>query len=262
MWQNLDISEMAKARSPVFHTSKTRQVEIFQHLRDFSIRQLSDETIEILTPQEKKQKEETEEEAHDISTIREDSAQQMSPFSLDEAENKKSDSKPEIDIEAIKNEAFEQGRLAAKADYEEIRARLVEAHRLALAEARQTVINSVAGDLVAACTTGFAKFHASLQEALARLVRPLIAEKLTVDGVAQFVQKLACEAIEASDPLIIEGEQALLDAFIIQAKAEPTINLSHYKLQAREGQELRLIVGDQILSTRLAPLLRQLREII
>jgi len=271
MWQTLDISEMARVNPSPFHAGTTHSAEIFGHLRDFSVRQLPDEALEIIAPQDEDAQQEVEpatveeRDEGDTPTAFDDGQAEMTPFSLDEADGQEAQESapvPAIDIEAIKEEAFAEGREAARAEYEQERTRLVEANRLSLIENRQTVINSLGADLVGVCTASFAQLQSCLQEKLARLIAPLVEEKLTREAAAEFVQMLGAQAIEAQLPLIIEGDPALLNAFVVQAKNEPALNLDHYQLEAQEGSALKLIVKDQVLSTRLSPLLQQLREII
>jgi len=271
MWQTLDISEIARGNSFPFRTAKIQQAEIFAHLRDFSVRQLPDEALEILDPQDEDDQHSAEIGAGegsnegDFQTSLDESKAEMAPFTLDKADgqaSQESAAQPAPDLDSIRSEAFAEGREAARTEYEQERARLSAANRQALVENRQTVINSLAADLVEICAKGFADLQSCLQENLAQLIAPLVGEKLTREAAAEFVQTLSRETIESHLPLIIEGDPALLNAFIVQAKNEPALDINHYQLKAEAGSALTLVVKDQMLSTRISPLLQQLREII
>jgi len=254
MWQSLDMNGWAKSINEMAAGNTKPQMAILSHLRDFSSRVLTPQDEDILPPEPSQHEEWEADEPVDGA--------EMAPFCLDEPQKDEVEEEPAIDLQAIRDEAFERGRESLKEMMAAERERLVETHRQTLAETRQTLINSMAGDLAAHCHSAFAVLQSSLEQELAQLLAALIGEKLESQAIAHFVQELAREAISASQPLIIEGKKPLLDAFIVQAQANPAIDLDHYQLKVNETSELRLIHQDRVLSTRLAPLLQQLREII
>jgi len=258
MWQSLDINELAKSAT-AHYGGKKKASDFCQQLRDFSIRHLPDAAIEILLADDTQERQaetdaDTENETVEVS--------EMAPFTLNTPPATQKVAEPEIDLEAIRAEAFTKGREALKAEMAAERDRLIETHERALNEARQTTINSMATDLVSLCHQGFEQLQFALENNIARLIAPLIGEKLTKEAIAKFIQELAGESIETDRPIIIEGAPALLDAFVVQANKCKKINLDHYQLKACEGAQLRLTYEDKVLSTRLQPLLQQLREII
>jgi len=274
MWQNLDMNELAK---PVSSFSGEGQVTAFsKQLRDFSTRLVPDDKLEILHLSEEQATDqatdeepatdmalsEAEEQAGEQETIS-TASPQMLPFSIEEPDK---NNKTLADIDCVRAQAFaagkEEGQKSAREEYDAERHRLVENHAQELAQTRQNTINEVAGDLLATCQAAFATLQQALEHDLAQIIAPLIGEKLTAQAIAEFTRQLTNEAIEASLPLIIEGSPALLDAFIEHANSCPTIDLTHYQLRSCEETSLRLIHGDRVLSTRLSPLLQQLREII
>jgi len=254
MWQSLDMNAWAKSYSSSCSGSSKPQAVIAAHLRDFSNRLLPDDRVEILPPDSAQKDDDYHEEQADTP--------QMQPFTLEQPQENDEEVAAEIDLESIRRQAFEAGRQSLVDESRLERERLVEAHRQTLNEARQTLINSMAGDLLAACQAGFETVQTSLEQDIAQLIAALIGEKWTNQAIADFVQKLAQESLETSLPLIIEGKQPLLDAFIVQAKADPNIDLERYQLKVNETDELRLVHQKKVLSTRLAPLLQQLREMI
>jgi len=261
MWQSLDMNELAKdfASAPVAQHDSA----FFKQLRDFSIRKLSDEMVEILGAEiQEDGKENDENEDIPLPEDAQVDAPEMAPFSLEDPPEKENEPQPELDLEAIRFEAFASGQEAAREEYALEREKLVEAHAKALDEMRQTTINTMAGDLVAMCQACFDQLQCVVEKHVAQLMAPLIGEKLERQAIAEFTRQLANEAMETTLPLVIEGQPALLDAFVAYAKKSGQINLAHYHFEAREGSELRISYEDRMLSTRIQPLLQKLREII
>jgi|GEM_PF-1371699 len=252
MWQSIDMNELAKPL-PVF-IEKTRQATVISgHLRDFSHRILPDEALEILDQQ-------IDQVGVDSMQDNHSAEETMAPFSVEKPSSQ--EEAEAVDLDAIRAEAFNEGKEAAELAYTIERAKLVEAHRLALVETRQTTINTIAHDLVTTCAQAFNDLQSAIEDHLVRLIAPLVGDKLTDSAIAEFTQQLVEMAIDEHLPLRIEGPKPLLDAFLIQAKRETDFDETRYHLVEVEVGELRLSYKDQVLSTRIAPLLQQLREMM
>jgi len=170
------------------------------------------------------------------------------------------------ELEEAKVQAFAAGLTQGKEEtqaqlgqqFAEERVAWAEKHAQEIEETRTTTINHFAVNWEQSLRDGLDAIKSRIEQDLAVLLSNLVGSSLTKQAMDDFSAKIAHEAMTAAQPLIIEGKQELLDAFAAITKLEP----QQYQLQPTELDDVRVVLKDGVISTRLAPLMQELKALI
>lgn len=78
------------------------------------------------------------------------------------------------------------------------------------------------------------------------------------DALADFAKRIAREALSAKQPLVIEGNNDLLKALEKRSDFDKT----KFVLKPTDSSEIRLELGDQVIATRLEPVMKELKGLV
>jgi hypothetical protein len=158
---------------------------------------------------------------------------------------------------------FEVGRLAGReeiqAELEQERERLEQEKREAIASAEEDLGAKLAGDLAARLDAALEAASGDLSATLARLIVPLAGrriERKTLDAFAEKVSRLATEAQAAS--IEVQGPPALIAAL----RRHDRFQADGFRFVEADASEVTARIDDRLFETRLAPLLKELEEIL
>ncbi|GGA98063.1 hypothetical protein GCM10011491_27860 [Brucella endophytica] len=214
-------------------------VSIASFLTDFSPRRIPDERVVIL------------------SALREEEPE---PEQLDEPSAEQA-FEAAVDVELQVKQAFEAGREAGRAEadalYEAEKQRLQRAHEEEMTGIRASVLSETADRLTAQVETALQTLEASFSRQLADLIEPLIAAHIERAAVADFARQVtAC--LPAAMGMEIRGPRDLLDAL---HGLEGFASENFIPIEANAA-ELSLRLDNQVIETRLAPILAELKVLI
>jgi len=223
-----------------------------QFLKDFAPRCLPDEMVEILLPEDDSPHVPEDDSPHaeffeppaeeEMTPLEEDAAVEMLP----------------VDLDAVRQEAFHQGEEKQRAEMQaEFSARIKEieeVHAAEINELRKNVFNN----LSVRVEEGLRKIETGLMRQVTDILAAFVGERLTDEAVGIFAERIAAAGIAAEKPLIVEGDRRFLEVF----QSRPDFDPSQYILKPTDDCEIRIVNGDTVLSTRLAPLLGELRELV
>lgn len=222
-----------------------------QALRDFAPRILPDDVVEILAPEDNKPQAEF---------FRSPDAEEMMPL---EPEHSREEHAPTpVDVEAIQREAFAAGEEKQRAEMTEVFSarikELEETHTAQFTALENETNVKLATAMESSIADGLRRIEASLSAQIADILVSFMRDELTQQAVSAFATRIASEALSAETPLIIDGNKKLLEVFEGLAGYNP----EQYRLKPTDDREIRMQNGDHVLSTRLAPLLNELKELI
>jgi hypothetical protein len=166
-----------------------------------------------------------------------------------------------VDIELQVKQAFEAGREAGRAEadalFEAEKQRLQRGHEEEAAKVRAATLSETADLLMAGLETRLGALEASFSGQVAELIEPLFAEYIAHRAVADFAgQVTAC--LPAAMGMEIRGPRDLLDAL---HKLDGFARENFIFIEAKQV-ELQLKLDSQVIETRLAPLLGELKALI
>jgi len=170
------------------------------------------------------------------------------------------------EMEGAKIEAFAAGLAQGREEtqtqlnrqFAEERAVWVEKHAQEIEETRTTAINHFAANWEQDLRISLETIQKRIEQDLAILISDIVGHSLTKQALDDFAAHIAHEAMATGKPLVIEGKQALLDAFAAITEQTP----HRYQLQPTQLDDLRVVLKDQVISTRLAHLMQELKALI
>lgn len=229
-------------------------------LSDFAPRQIPDAEVEVLPM-------DTEVPAHDIIKPVEE-ADPMVDFH--QAEDKPEDGFDEaslvvetrINAEELKKKAIDEAVEKTKADLEakfaSEKASLVANHEQALNEFKEKTIAEIAANLEEDLKKGFDEMLVDISSDVAKILGAFIGAKMQDDALDDFSKRIAKEALDAKEPLVIEGNGELLQAL----EKRPDFDKLKFNLQMTDSADIRLHLGDQVIATRLEPIMKELKGLV
>lgn len=216
-------------------------------LQDFGLRERPDKTLEDFSVRESPPAEFFEQPVMaEMKPLQEEPLAEMPPL---------------IDIEAIRQEAFAQGEEKQCKEMQagfSVRLKSVEEAHGAEIDQLKSHMTGLAAEIEKGLEAGLKKIEADLSRQVAEILMAFMGERLTQKAVRQFADRIAAESLAVEKPLTIEGNRELLD--ILQGR--PGFDSSRYRLRPTDAHEIRVVHGDAVLSTRLAPRLKELKELI
>lgn len=229
-------------------------------LSDFAPRQIPDTEVEVLPM-------DAEVPVHDnIAPVEEKDPM----VDFHQAEDKPEDGFDEaslvvetkINAEELKkkeiDEAVEKTKAELEAKFAEEKASLAANHEKALSELKEKTIAEIAANLDENLKKGFDEMLNDIGSDVAKILGAFIGEKMKDDALDDFAKRIAKEAIEAKEPLVIEGNGELLQAL----EKRPDFDKSKFNLQTVDCADIRLHLGDQVIATRLEPIMKELKGLV
>jgi len=169
-------------------------------------------------------------------------------------------------LETVRAEAFAMGLAQGKQEmrqeltqqFDHERAELAAHHHERIEAAKAAVAIELAADLQQALDEGLSVMRHQLEQALASLIAQVMTARLTREAVGDFAARITHATMASTQPVVIEGNKTLLAAFADQTDLAE----ERYQLQPTNSSEIRVVWGDDVISTRLAPLIQELMELL
>lgn len=228
-------------------------------LSDFAPRRIPDTEVEVLPM-------DAEVPVHDIKP-----AEEVDPMvDFHQAEDKPEDSFDEaslvtetkINAEELKKQAIDEAVEKTKAELEakfaEEKASLEASHEKALSELKEKTISDITANLDEDLKKGFDEILENISSDVAKILGVFIGQKMQDDALDDFAKRIAKEALAAKQPLVIEGNGELLQAL----EKRSDFDKSKFNLQPTESADIRLHLGDQVIATRLEPIMKELKGLV
>lgn len=214
--------------------SSVEPLSVSRFLTDFTPRRIPDEMLQIMEPA-------------------------RAPNSAD-AETDKLAFETIVQNERQRREAFEEGRADGRAEadalFEAERQRLQRTHDEEMATLRIVLMDEAAVAIGSSLQDGFTALEATLSQQLTNVLMPLVEDHLTGQAVFAFAHKLASVAIAAGEGnVVVKGPTKLIAALERMRSILP----AHCALVEQEQAELSFELPEQVLQTRLRPLLEELK---
>ncbi|MEL6089648.1 MULTISPECIES: hypothetical protein [Bartonella] len=133
-----------------------------------------------------------------------------------------------------------------------------EEHAKAIEAAKQGVVETLGAQMHSQLMEGFADLRQGVAKDIAQVLAAFIGEKITQQALQQFATKMVDQVTDAEQPLILEGNEKLLE----QLKKQEGFDASKFEFQSTNSIEIRLRRGNVVTATQLTPLLANLQELV
>ncbi|AQX27741.1 hypothetical protein BJB63x_003290 [Bartonella sp. JB63] len=227
-------------------------------LSDFSPRYISSEDIEVLPSDNESELMCNDEKEGDFSSssieFPKEYMEEILPFNLS--------SEGVVDIESARKAAFDQAMQEAteklQKQFEVEKQHLEEEHAKAIESAKRSVVESLGANIKSQLTKGLADLRQEISQEIAQVLSIFIGEKITEEALQQFATKISDQAFGAGQPLVLEGNEELLE----QLKKQRDFDSSQFEFQPTKSSEIRLHRGEMVIATQLTPFLTTLKELV
>ncbi|CAM1630096.1 MULTISPECIES: hypothetical protein [Bartonella] len=228
-------------------------------LSDFAPRQIPDTEVEVLPM-------DAEVPVHDPLPAEE--AGQMVDFN--HAESEPADhfdeaslvTETKVNAEELRkqavDEAVEKTKAELEAKFAEEKASLIASHEKELDELKVKTIAEVAANLDNDLKQGFDNILEDISKDVAKVLGGFISEQMHDEALNDFAKRIAKEAISAKQPLVLQGNKDLLKAL----EARPDFDKTKFVLRPTDAGDIRLELGDQVIATRLEPVMKELKGLV
>ena len=228
-------------------------------LSDFAPRQIPDTEVEVLPM-------DAEVPVHDPEPAEE--AGQMVDFN--HAESEAADdfdeaslvTETKVNAEELRkqavDEAVEKTKAELEAKFAEEKASLIASHEKELDELKVKTIAEVAANLDNDLKQGFDNILEDISKDVAKVLGGFISEQMHDEALNDFAKRIAKEAISAKQPLVLQGNKDLLKAL----EARPDFDKTKFVLRPTDAGDIRLELGDQVIATRLEPVMKELKGLV
>ncbi|ALE02956.1 hypothetical protein PU02_0142 [Bartonella ancashensis] len=143
-------------------------------------------------------------------------------------------------------------------DFSVEKKRMEEEHAQALEEIQQNAVVAL-GDRISHQLTGdFSSLRQEIAQDVVQILSVIVGKKMTNEILQNFAEEVAKQAVDAKHPLILEGNEKLLE----QLKKQKGFNSSQFKFQPTDSTEIRLRRDETVITTQLSSLLTTLQELI
>lgn len=246
--------------NPYMGSSTIERLSVSQFLTDFAPRRIADSALEIIDAPSVAQK---------IATPAFVAPTFASPaFSSKEtpaetAARETRELEATVEIEQIRRDVFEEGRIdgqqTADALFSAERERLLRAHHDEMDALRVSLMDEMASHITSLLQAGLNAFETNISQQLVCVLTPLMNAHFSAQAVADFAQKIARLTVASDDAAMqINGPADLIAALERHRSLLP----DGCQLVETDQLELSLALGEQMLETRLQPLLDELKETI
>ena len=228
-------------------------------LSDFAPRQIPDTEVEVLPM-------DAEVPVHDPLPAEE--AGQMVDFN--HAESEPADhfdeaslvTETKVNAEELRkqavDEAVEKTKAELEAKFAEEKASLIASHEKELDELKVKTIAEVAANLDNDLKQGFDNILEDISKDVAKVLGGFISEQMHDEALNDFAKRIAKEAISAKQPLVLQGNKDLLKAL----ETRPDFDKTKFVLRPTDAGDIRLELGDQVIATRLEPVMKELKGLV
>lgn len=228
-------------------------------LSDFAPRQIPDTEVEVLPM-------DAEVPVHDPEPAEE--ADQMVDFN--HAESEPADhfdeaslvTETKVNAEELRkqavDEAVEKTKAELEAKFAEEKASLIASHEKELDELKVKTIAEVAANLDNDLKQGFDNILEDISKDVAKVLGGFISEQMHDEALNDFAKRIAKEAISAKQPLVLQGNKDLLKAL----ETRPDFDKTKFVLRPTDAGDIRLELGDQVIATRLEPVMKELKGLV
>ena len=156
------------------------------------------------------------------------------------------------------DEAVEKTKTELETRFAEEKAALIRDHEKAMSDLKDKTIAEIATNLDENLKKGLDKIVEDISKDVAKILAVFIGEKMHDDALTDFAKRIAREALSAKQPLVIEGNNDLLKAL----EKRPDFNKTKFVLKPTDASEIRLELGDQVIATRLEPVMKELKGLV
>jgi len=165
-----------------------------------------------------------------------------------------------LELETARRQAFAEGeekqRLMMEEAFSARLAVLEEEHLAAIESVKTQVLSETAAQFAIGLRQGLQEIEAALSFQITDILAAFVREKMTQAALQQFAERMAEAACDGDEPLTVEGSRALLEAL----QALPEFDTHRYTVKITQSDDIRIVRGDHVVSTRLVPLMKQLKE--
>ncbi|WP_102830621.1 hypothetical protein [Bartonella bovis] len=131
-------------------------------------------------------------------------------------------------------------------------------HAKAIEAAKQGVVDTLGAQMHSQLMEGFADLRQGVSKDIAQVLAAFIGEKITQEVLQQFATKMVDQVIDAGQPLVLEGNEKLLE----RLKKQKDFDASKFEFKSTNSTEIRLRRGSVVTATQLTPLLMMLQELV
>ncbi|AQS40958.1 MAG: Hypothetical protein BHV28_02360 [Candidatus Tokpelaia hoelldobleri] len=236
-------------------------------LKDFAPRLLPDTMVEVLPPEESNAspQDETPASAGEVQTLPVEEAEFFSvrPEKMEPLVSSQAGANPvvaRLELEAARRQAFAEGeekqRFVMEEAFSARLAALEEEHLATVERVKTQVLSEAAAQFETGLRQGLREIEAALSARIADILAAFAGEKMTQAALRQFAGRMAEAACNDDEPLTVEGSRALLEAL----QALPEFDTRRYTVKITQSDDIRIVRGDRVVSTQLAPLMKRLKE--
>lgn len=236
-------------------------------LKDFAPRFLPDTIVEVLPPEEGNAslQDETPASVEDTQKLPVEEAEFFSvpPEKMEPLVSSQAGANQVaagLELEAACRQAFaageEQQRLVMEEAFSARLAAREEEHLATVESVKKQALSEAAAQFEAGLRQGLQEIEAALSARIADILAAFAGEKMTQAALQQFAGRMAEVACNSDEPLTVEGSRALLEAL----QALPEFDTRRYTVKITQSDDIRIVQGDHVVSTRLAPLIKRLKE--
>ena len=125
-------------------------------------------------------------------------------------------------------------------------------------ELKVKTIAEVAANLDNDLKQGFDNILEDISKDVAKVLGGFISEQMHDEALNDFAKRIAKEAISAKQPLVLQGNKDLLKAL----EARPDFDKTKFVLRPTDAGDIRLELGDQVIATRLEPVMKELKGLV
>ncbi|AQX20280.1 hypothetical protein [Bartonella sp. WD16.2] len=167
-----------------------------------------------------------------------------------------------VDSEVVKQKAFDQVEQRTTEELQKQFAaekqQMEEEHAKAIEATRQGMVEALGAQMHSQLMEGLANLRQGIAKDIAQILAAFIGEKITQEALQQFATKMADQVIDTKQPLVLEGNEKLLE----QLKKQEGFDASKFEFQSTNSAEIRLRYGNVVTATQLTPLLATLQELV